>query len=317
MSIGLVPITEASEGITGVLSAADTACYAAKDQGRNRIHVYREDDAELAKRHGEMQWVARIDRALEERRLQLNCQPIVSVQSCAQRQGTYYELLLQMEDEWGNAVPPGAFLPAAERYNLSTKLDCWVVATAFEWLTAHPRHLDTLYLCSINLSGHSLGDQQFLSFVVRQFDEMNIPPQKICFEITETAAIANLSSATRFIKALKGRGCRFALDDFGSGLSSFAYLKKLPVDFLKIDGVFVQDIVNDPIGLAMVKSINDIGHVMGKQTIAEFVEDAPTLDKLREIGVDYAQGFGIGRPQPLLADSEELASTQELKEVYN
>ena len=204
-----------------------------------------------------------------------------------------YELLIRMEDKDGRLIPPGAFFPAAERYNLATKLDRWVIGTAFSWLNRHPQHLERLSLCFINLSGHSLGDQELLQFISQQFEEMNVPSQKICFEVTETAAIANLSSATYFIRELQRRGCRFALDDFGSGLSSFAYLKNLPVDFLKIDGLFVKDIVEDPIDLAMVRCINDIGHVMGKQTIAEFVENENILDKLRQIGVDYAQGYGI------------------------
>jgi len=298
-SIGLVPITAASAGITSVLSAADAACYAAKDQGRNRIQLYHEDDAELARRHGEMQWVARIQRALEDNRFELAAQPIVPLARSASPPGEHYELLLRMRDEHEHCVPPGAFLPAAERYNLSARLDRWVIARALGWLHTHPEALERLYLCSINLSGHSLAEEDFLEFVVRQFDENAVPASKLCFEITETAAIANLAGATRFIKALKGRGCRFALDDFGSGLSSFAYLKNLPVDFLKIDGTFVRDMLREPLNLALVKSINDVGRVMGKRTIAEFVEDPDTLEKLREMGVDYAQGFGVGKPQPL------------------
>jgi diguanylate cyclase (GGDEF)-like protein len=297
VSIGLVPVTEHSKSITDVLSAADAACYAAKDSGRNRVHVHREDDAELARRHGEMQWVSRIHRALEEERFQLEFQPIVPISTPINGR-EHYELLIRMQDD-DRMVPPGAFLPAAERYHLATKVDRWVIYNACNWLAQHPEHLDRLHLCGINLSGHSLGDEEFLMFVAREMEQAKIPPSKICFEITETAAIANLSSATRFIKALKLQGCRFALDDFGSGFSSFAYLKNLPVDFLKIDGVFVKDIVEDPIDFAMVKSINEIGQVMGKQTIAEFVENADILEKLREIGVDYAQGYGMGRPQPM------------------
>ena len=298
VSIGVVPISEASEKMTGVLGKADAACYAAKDAGRNRVHIYREDDVELAKRKGEMHWVAVINRALEENRFHLVFQPIMPLAK-GQVDGEHYELLIRMQDEDGRIVAPGAFLPAAERYNLSTKMDRWVITAAFQWLSDHPQHLQRSLLCAINLSGSSLGDKEFLEFVIQQFEEQNLPPQKICFEVTETAAIANLTHATHFITALKGLGCRFALDDFGSGLSSFAYLKNLPVDFLKIDGMFVKDIVDDPIDLAMVKSINDMGHVMGKQTIAEFVETDVILEKLREIGVDYAQGYGIGRPRPL------------------
>lgn len=299
VSIGLVSITEFSESIANVLSAADRACYAAKDEGRNRVHVYHEDNAELARRHGEMQWATRIPRALEEHRFHLVSQPIVPLNSGVSR-GEHYEVLIRMEDEEGRIVLPGAFLPAAERYNLSVKIDRWVTGRTLQWLADDPKRLRNLFLCTINLSGHSLGDEAFLQFIIRLFDQSNVPPKKICFEITETATIANLFNATRFMKALKELGCQFALDDFGSGFSSFAYLKSLPVDFLKIDGVFVRDIVDDPINLAMVKSINEIGHAMGKRTIAEHVENDAILEKLlSEIGVDYVQGYGIARPQRL------------------
>ena len=308
VSIGLVPVASDSESVASALSAADTACYVAKDQGRNRVHVYHPQDMELARRHGEMQWVARINQALEEDRFCLSAQPIRAIsdidpESAASELAAdghgHYEVLLRMRDASGRMVPPGAFLPAAERYSLSVKLDRWVVEKIFSWLDEHPAQLEQLAMCSINLSGHSIADEDFLQFVISSLDGTNVPAEKLCFEITETAAITNLVSATRFITALKGWGCHFALDDFGSGLSSFAYLKQLAVDFLKIDGVFVKDVVDDPINLAMVKSINDIGKVMGKRTIAEFVENDGILEKLREVGVDYAQGYRIGRPQPL------------------
>lgn len=298
VSIGLVPIDEASEDVESVLRMADEACYAAKDAGRNRTHIYHKADTDLARRRGEMQWVSRINRALDEDRFHLVFQPIAPIVT-ADDDGDHYELLLRMEGDEGRLVPPGAFLPAAERYNLSTKVDSWVVAKALEWLTSNPKHLASLAMCSINLSGHSLREDTFLEFVVRQFNKTKIPPEKICFEVTETAAIANLSSATRFIKALKELGCLFALDDFGSGLSSFAYLKNLPVTFLKIDGSFVKNIVEDPIDFVIVNSINEIGRVMGKKTIAEFVENESILQMLREIGIDYAQGYYIGRPRLL------------------
>jgi EAL domain-containing protein (putative c-di-GMP-specific phosphodiesterase class I) len=220
--------------------------------------------------------------------------------------GHHYELLLRMEDESGQIVMPGAFLPAAERYHLAGKLDQWVVSTALDWLSLNPDHLDELALCAINLSGHSLGDDQLLDYLVGRLADRQSLNQKLCFEITETAAIANLDNALRFIHTLKNLGCRFALDDFGSGLSSFAYLKRLPVDFLKIDGVFVEDIADDPVSLAMVSSINDVGHVMGMETIAEFVENERILNKLRAIGVNYAQGYGMGKPRPLTEMSATL-----------
>ncbi|MFC1610474.1 EAL domain-containing protein [Myxococcota bacterium] len=297
VSIGLVPITD-GDGIDGVVRAADTACYAAKKEGGNRIHIYDKDDPELAQET--THWVTRIHRALEEGHFSLYIQPISPVAS-REAQGAHYELLLRMTDERGHIVLPGDFLPSAERYELATKIDGWVVHAMFEWLARHPDHLEQLHLCEINLSGHSLGNEEFLRAVIREFDETNIPATKICFEVTETAAIANLTRAMDFIQTLKARGCRFALDDFGSGLSSFAYLKNLPVDFLKIDGLFVKNIAANPTDLALVRSINEIGHTMGKLTIAEFVENAAIFEKLKlpEIGVDYAQGYHIGRPRPL------------------
>jgi diguanylate cyclase (GGDEF)-like protein/PAS domain S-box-containing protein len=298
VSIGVVPINETSESITEVLSTADSACYAAKDGGRNQIHVYREDDIKVAQRQGEMQWVARIQRALDDDRFQLYAQPIVPI-ATPDSAPIHYEVLLRMQDEQGRIVLPGAFLSAVERYNLSARLDNWVIRHSFEWLIGHPECMAGLDLLSINLSGHSLGDSQLMGHIIERFKEGCIPPEKICMEITETAAITNLTSATRFIKMLKEWGCRFALDDFGSGLSSFAYLKNLPVDFLKIDGLFVKDILDDAIDYAMVKSINEIGHVMGKETVAEFVDSKAVLNALADIGVDYAQGYAVGKPQSI------------------
>ncbi len=298
VSIGVVPIQGLGQTVSNILSAADAACYAAKDRGRNRVHIYHRGDVDLARRHGEMRWVTRIQSALEENRFELARQPIVPLSASA-GENVHYELLLRMRDENGNIVPPGTFLPAAERYNLSVKLDRWVVREAFRLMTQDPDHLEKVLLYSINLSGVSLTDEDFLIFVTSEIASTGLPPANVCFEITETAAIANLSGAMRFIEVLRRIGCRFALDDFGSGLSSFAYLKSLPVDFLKIDGVFVKDIVEDPIDRELVRSINEIGHVMGKHTIAEFVESEEILTTLGEIGVDYAQGFQIGEPKLL------------------
>ncbi|MFQ5994444.1 MAG: EAL domain-containing protein [Acidiferrobacterales bacterium] len=297
-SIGLVSITEHSDNLSRVLKGADATCYAAKDAGRNRIHEYREDDSTLMRRHGEMQWVSRIAEAMDEGRFHLYYQLIVPVGTIDE--GIHFEFLLRMEDKDGKIIRPRAFLHAAERYNMMLTLDRWVTRTAFHWLEEHPEQLERLQLCTINLSGHSIGDADFMQFMVKQFNHSALPPEKICFEITETAAIGNLAKATRFMSILKNLGCRFSLDDFGSGMSSFAYLKNLPVDYLKIDGIFVKDIVDDPIDYAMVKSINEMGHVMGKRTVAEFVEKEQILQKLREIGVDYAQGFSIARPRPLI-----------------
>jgi two-component system CheB/CheR fusion protein len=298
VSIGVVPLTSDTETPATAMSAADAACYLAKDSGRNRIHVYQTDDAELARRHGEMQWVTRIQKALEQNRFLLHAQPIESI-AYPDGGGEYFEILIRMKDHEGKLVPPGAFLPAAERYNLTPAIDRWVIEKTFAWLAAHPAVQQLLNFCTINLSGHSLSDDSFLDFVTTQLEEKNIVPGKVCFEITETTAVANLTHATRLIRELKSRGCLFALDDFGSGMSSFAYLKNLPVDYLKIDGNFVKDIAVDPVDLAMVEAINKVGHVMGIQTIAEFVENDAIMARLKNVGVDFVQGFGIARPQQL------------------
>jgi len=300
ISIGLVPIDRDSPDSAAIMRAADTACYAAKDEGRNRIHVYHEKDTEVARRQGEMQWISTIGSALEEGRFRLFAQSIQPL--AADDYGlAHYEILLRMVGTDGEIILPGEFLPAAERYNIATKLDRWVIEAARDWFSQNPEQLEQLHTCAINLSGQSLGDPGFLRFVMDQFRDGSLPPERICFEITETAAIGNLTQATAFINSLTTLGCRFGLDDFGSGLSSFAYLRSLSVDFLKIDGIFVKDIVTDVIDMAMVKSINDIGHVLGKKTVAEFVENAEILALLRDIGVDYAQGYHIAAPVPIEA----------------
>lgn len=294
--MGLVAIIETTSNLTELLKNADIACYMAKEQGRNRINVYYPEDLEVTQRYGEMQWVARLNQALEENRFVLYAQSIVPLGA---NTGKHFELLLRMVDENGDVSTPGTFLPAAERYNMISKIDRWVIKSAFGFLNDNPSFLKKINFCSINLSGQSITENDFLDFIIAQLDESGIEGKKICFEITETAAISNLSLAIKFITTLKGLGCRFALDDFGSGLSSFAYLKNLPVDYLKIDGMFVKDIVDDPIDRAMVKSINEIGQVMGMQTIAEFVENDVIRGMLKEIGIDYVQGYAIDKPQPL------------------
>jgi diguanylate cyclase (GGDEF)-like protein len=298
VSIGIVPIDETSEGITPVMSAADSACYAAKNKGRNRIHVYTRSNSELAKRHGDLHWVARVEQALRDDGFDLSFQPIVPVTDRFE-DGNHVELLLRMRDESGEPVPPGAFLPAAERYNLSVRIDRWVISKALEWLASHPSIMSRITTCAINISGQSMMDPEFLKFVSKSIEESHFSPHAICFEISETAAIANLTGAMRFMSSLRKVGCRFALDDFGSGLSSFAYLKSLPVDFLKIDGSFIKDIVDNPVDLAIVRSINEIGQVMEKHTIAEYVESEAVAAKLREVGIDYYQGYFIGRPRSI------------------
>jgi diguanylate cyclase (GGDEF)-like protein/PAS domain S-box-containing protein len=302
VSIGLIAITEKTLVMTELLKAADTACYMAKDAGRNRIHIYHADDSEIQERQGEIQWVPRINQALDNNLFRLYAQAIVPIEGNTE---LHYELLIRMIDDKGDIIPPGAFLPSAERYNLITHLDRWVIAHAFKLLLKHTDFLKQINFVSINISGPSLADPEFLDFVHNELKQTQLDPEKICFEITETAAISNLNRASLFISLMKKLGCRFALDDFGSGLSSFAYLKNLPVDYLKIDGMFVKDIVDDPIDYAMVKSINEIGHVMGMKTIAEFVENDEIKNMLKELDVDYVQGYGIGKPMPLTELFEE------------
>ncbi|MCG6868045.1 MAG: EAL domain-containing protein [Gammaproteobacteria bacterium] len=296
VSIGIVSIDEQSIDIATVLSQADVACYAAKDMGRNRIHVYEESDEEMSRRHDEIKRVSQITRALEEDRLELYFQEIRPL-GHAPSAGLHIEILVRMLDENGGLIRPDDFLPAAERYNLMPAVDRWVVRTTFEWYHRHAMGMNAQ--CVINLSGTTLSDKEFLAFVRAQFREKKIPPPSICFEITETAAIANLSTATEFMAQLKEFGCKFSLDDFGSGLSSFAYLKSLPVDYLKIDGGFVRDMLTDPVDLTMVSAINEVGQSMGLRTIAEYAESEGIVRELRRLAVDYAQGYGVAKPKPL------------------
>lgn len=297
VSIGLVPIDANSGTLTDILSAADSACYAAKEQGRNRVHLFQPDDKVLAQRHGEMQWVSRITQALEEDRLIIFAQRIKSMQNCA---SDHWEILVRMHADDGGIVPPMAFIPAAERYHVMPEIDRWVLGRAFKLIAENTKSLgEDAPIFNFNLSGQSLSDDSLWKFVIDQIERRTIDPEKICFEITETAAIANLTHATRFIAVLTGMGCRFALDDFGSGLSSFAYLKNLNVSYLKIDGAFVRDMVDDPINYAMVESINHVGHTLGIKTIAEFVESKNILQAVENLGIDYAQGYQIAKPVPV------------------
>jgi diguanylate cyclase (GGDEF)-like protein/PAS domain S-box-containing protein len=295
-SIGIVLLTDKIQDVSNVLSKADVACYAAKDLGRNRVHTYQEADVELSRRQGEMQWVSQITRALEEHRLVLYYQDIVALQESLadERQ---IEILVRMLDENANIVPPNAFLPAAERYNLMPAIDRWVVNNTFAWYKTNAAGKSMK--CVINISGTSLSDANFLAYIRAQFDHHEVPPSVICFEITETAAIANLTTASRFMNELKALGCSFSLDDFGSGLSSFAYLKSLPVDYLKIDGRFVRDMLTDPVDCTMVSAINEVGQSMGLRTIAEYAESEAIVQELRRLAVDYAQGYGVSKPRPL------------------
>jgi diguanylate cyclase (GGDEF)-like protein/PAS domain S-box-containing protein len=305
VSIGLVVIDGDSVDAATVLSEADAACYVAKDMGRNRVWHHQADDQAVRQRHGEMQWVARINEALENDRLCLFGQRIVPLQS-AGAQAAHYELLVRMVDADGELVQPMAFIPAAERYGLMRLIDRWVIHSAFEWVAGRTATGAEDVFVAINLSGQSLEDDDFVGFVRSELETSGANPKRLCFEITETAAIANWSRAVEYMAELKIMGCRLALDDFGSGMASFGYLKAMPVDFIKIDGVFVRDMAHDSIDAAMVEAIHQIGHVMGKRTIAEFVESADVLERLREIGVDFAQGFHIHRPEPIGRQLEQL-----------
>ncbi len=298
VSIGLVNVEDGLFTLAEVMRTADTACYMAKEKGRNRVQVYHPEDSELSLRQGEMEWVGRLQKALDENRFVLHAQDIKHVKE-QKEAGRHCELLVRMVDERGQMVPPMAFIPAAERYNLMPSIDRWVIRTALATLARlRADGAERVELCAINLSGGSIGDERLLEFVREQLRHFDVPRDTICFEITETAAIANLDKAIHFIQEMRALGCRFSLDDFGAGMSSFAYLKHLPVDYLKIDGGFVKDMADDPIDRAMVEAINNVGHVMGKQTIAEFVDDPRVIEILKEIGVDFMQGHGVAVPRP-------------------
>ncbi len=283
------------------MRAADLACYLAKEKGRNRIQIYSSEDAELSSRVVEMLQVQELRQALKENRFLLYAQPVVPVPA-GQGEATRVELLLRLIDGSGRVVPPGGFLPAAERFGLMPQIDRWVVRNAVAMLGEHCQR-DGLPIesCAINLSGATIGDSEFLDFVRQILDEYKVDPRTICFEVTETVAVKNFVLAEQFVEALQSIGCRFALDDFGAGMSSFTYLRRLPVDYVKIDGSFVKNMLSDSICYAMVEMITRLAHLMGKRTIAEFVETTDLLEALDRLGVDYAQGYAFGRPQPFAA----------------
>ncbi len=296
-SIGLVMINRMSGSLSEVLSAADLACYAAKDSGRDVVHVYRVDDEEIAEKYRQMKWLPRIRDALKHNEFELAIQSVASLGDDTSPR-IIYEFLLRWPQDDGSMISPGQFIPTAERYDLMRDLDGWVIENALAAVAQLKTELqypaDQMY--TINLSGQSVSDPALASFIIDILRRFEVNPQCICFEVTETVAIANFSIAIEFINRLRGLGCRFALDDFGSGLSSFGYLKRLPLDFLKIDGLFIRDMLDDPVDLAMVRTIYEVAKVLKLQTIAEWVEDEETLDTLKSIGINYAQGFHISRP---------------------
>jgi diguanylate cyclase (GGDEF)-like protein len=306
VSIGVMRVAADSGDLKDVFRTADVACRVAKEAGRNRIHLFRPNDLTVTRHEREIDWVQRIGRAVSENQFVLYGQWIRPL-GRARNKPSHCEVLLHLRDESGQVVTPTAFLPAAERYHLMPVIDRWVVRTTLATLRDLPATaLGRLGCFNINLSGQSLCDPEFLAYVLDEIRTSGVAPSQICFEVTETEAVTNLSSAVQLITRIKEAGCRFALDDFGSGMSSFSYLKNMPVDYLKIDGSFVCNIAEDQTDLAMVSSINQVAHIMGIETIAEYVESDAIRTALEELGVDYGQGFALARPAPLEELLQEL-----------
>ncbi|WP_158637109.1 bifunctional diguanylate cyclase/phosphodiesterase [Arenimonas daejeonensis] len=303
-SIGVVVLHGAGLSQRTLLAHADTACYMAKERGRNRVHLFSEDDSETAQRRSEMEWAGRIREAITEGRFVLHYQELAPLWYGEQAEGVHMELLIRLRDENGGMVPPGAFIPAAERFGLMPQLDRWVVDTALANFTKlHPSG-KPVKLCAINLSGPTFEDDSFADFVLQRLEDYGVSPQRICFEITETAAVSSMARAVEFMQKLRSAGCKFSLDDFGSGMASFGYLKNLPVDFIKIDGSFIRNIETDPVSYSIVRAVTDIGHQLGLQVVAEWVADDRARDLLRGLSVDYAQGFAIHKPEATLCFRE-------------
>jgi diguanylate cyclase (GGDEF)-like protein len=297
-SIGVVLIDENTSGIASAMSAADAACYIAKESGRNRVQIAHLGDRRMQQRQGEMQWVSRLKQALAEDRFTLYYQPIIPCAGGNSRE-RHIEILLRMTDADGTLSRPGAFLPAAEKYNLAAHIDRWVIARVMEWQAHHTTTANPPPTITVNLSGQTLRSHEMLKFIIEQAERTGISPNYIIFEISETKAITSMPSTTNFMLTLRGCGFRFSLDKFGSGLSTFTYLKKLPIDYLKIDGTYIRDILADPVDYAMVRSFNELGQLLGKETIAEYVESLDIADELRRMGVNYAQGCAYATPAPL------------------
>ncbi|MGB5247013.1 MAG: EAL domain-containing protein [Woeseia sp.] len=306
-SIGVIAVTRETDGIMTVMASAEIACRTAKEGGNDRIQVFEEDNTALLQRSEEIEWIGRIQQALRDDMFVLHCQPVLPIRD--ETQPEHFEMLVRMLDENGEILSPALFMPAAERYQLMPQLDRWVIRNSLAELKSHWAEIGPsgAVFC-INLSGQSLTNSGFLAFIAQELETSGIAPAQICFEITETAAISNIDEAIEFIAVLQDIGCRFALDDFGAGLSSFGYLKVLPVNYLKIDGSFIRELNTDRFSASMVNAICQIGRTMGLSMIAEYVGDAATVDKLREIGVDYGQGFFLGKPQPLTEVTERLCA---------
>ena len=298
VSVGLVEISRESGTLEELLAAADTACYVAKKQGSGRVVVYSARDEALARHTGEIQWLQRLQGALKENRFHLYQQVIVPAHG--DDGGPALEVLLRLQDEAGHELPPAEFMRAAERYRLMGLVDRWVVQTTFAALGRGAIPVPAHRSVAINVSGQTLGDAQFLEFVVECFDTSGVAPAQVCFEINESAVVANLDHARRFVGVLHGMGCQFALDDFGSGVGSFSNLKNLPLDYLKIDGSFMRNLARDTVNQAMVAAMIKLARTLNFKVIAEQVEDAASVEVARRMGVDYLQGYAIGRPQPLL-----------------
>ena len=298
-SIGLVPLDKRWATTAAMMQAADTSCYAAKEAGRNRVHAWFDTDQAMQARKGEMQWATRIEQALDENRFVLYGQRIDPI--LPNQDGLRCEVLIRLRDDDGSIIPPGAFLPAAERFHLAIRIDRWVVKHVLDLLQTRARDLSHVHSLSVNLSGQSLGDPSFQQYLINHLTTPGLAVNKLCFEITETAAITKLGEASHFVEQIRRLGVRLALDDFGSGSSSFGYLKALAVDYLKIDGQFIKDVVHDPLDRAAVRCFCDVAHVMGLKTVGEFVDSMAVLQELQALGVDYAQGYLCHKPEPLEA----------------
>jgi diguanylate cyclase (GGDEF)-like protein len=307
VSIGIASIAPETEGIVGIMASAEIACKMAKEGGRDRIQVFAEDNTSLVRRSEEIEWIGRVQQGLRDDKFELYCQPVVPLAGTSR--APHFEILVRLRDDDGNVLLPGLFLPAAERYQLMPQIDRWVIRNTLQMLSSNWETIAAANaVFCVNLSGQSLTDHSFLLFVSDELRNSSVPPKNICFEITETAAISNIDEALAFMKEMRDLGCQFALDDFGAGLSSFGYLKMLPVDYLKIDGSFVRQITTDSIARSMVEAMCQIGRTMGLQIIAEFVGDKETVEVLRAMGVDYAQGFYVGKPAPLRDTTNRLRS---------